>query len=78
MIASTSKDETALFIWELPDDAWLDPRRAADALGVTPKLLGQWRCARKGPPYAKLGKVVRYRLGTLREYLSTLEAELCR
>ena len=73
MIASTSKDETTLLSWQLPDDTWLDPTQTAGALGVTPKLLGQWRCARKGPPYAKLGKAVRYRVGALREYLCTLE-----
>ena len=73
MIAPASKDTTDLLVWQLPNDTWLDPTQAADALGVTPKLLGQWRCARKGPPYAKLGKAVRYRVGALREYLCTLE-----
>jgi hypothetical protein len=78
MIAPIATDMPALLVWELPGDVWIDPLQAADALGVTTKLLSQWRCARKGPPYAKLGKAVRYRVGTLREYLSALETELCR
>jgi hypothetical protein len=75
MTAPASKDTAALLIWQLPDDVWLDPLQAADALGLTTKLLSQWRCARKGPPYAKLGKAVRYRVGALREYLCTLEVQ---
>jgi predicted site-specific integrase-resolvase len=39
----------------------LTPDEAAKFLEVRPSTLARWRWAGKGPPYAKYGKVIRYR-----------------
>lgn len=58
---------------EMPDlsnpDALLTEREAAVVLGVKPKTLANWRGQGKGPAYVKLGRPVRYRAGTLTEWL---------
>jgi excisionase family DNA binding protein len=38
----------------------LTPQEAADLLKVPPATLAQWRWLRQGPPYIKLGHLVRY------------------
>jgi hypothetical protein len=32
----------------------------ADELGVTPRALRSWRAQRKGPPWAKIGRLIVY------------------
>lgn len=58
---------------QLPDDALLSTREAAAFLNVSPSSLAWYRCNRIGPDYVKVGtKTVRYRVGTLRGYASSL------
>lgn len=45
----------------LPPDALLLPEEAAEILRVPARLLAEWRCARRGPRFEKLGHFVRYR-----------------
>ena len=45
--------------------AWLSTRQAAHCLGLTSKILEHWRSRGGGPPYAKLGRNVRYSRTTL-------------
>lgn len=53
------------------DDQLLTPEEAAAYLGATPALLAKWRCTRLVPlPFVKLGRMVRYRLGDLREFIA--------
>lgn len=48
---------------------YTDNAGAAAFLGVKPGTLEIWRTKREGPPFLKIGKVVRYSVADLREYL---------
>ncbi len=49
----------------------LTPQEAAAFLGIPSSTLAHWRSERRGPPYVKLeGRLVRYRLSDLEEYLA--------
>ncbi|MBJ7336052.1 helix-turn-helix domain-containing protein [Mycolicibacterium sp.] len=43
-------------------DRWLSRQELADRLGVPPKTTAQWATKGTGPPHAKIGRHVRYRL----------------
>jgi excisionase family DNA binding protein len=51
----------ALVARELREFVWLSPREAAAYVGIPAKTLENYRYDRKGPPYTKIGKHVRYR-----------------
>lgn len=36
--------------------------------GMSSKTLARWRCDRRGPPYVKLGKTVRYAMSDVLEF----------
>lgn len=44
------------------DDRWLSRQELADRFGLPVKTLAQWASKRTGPPYARMGRHVRYRL----------------
>jgi hypothetical protein len=46
------------------------PDEAAAFLLVSVETLAQWRSQRRGPPYIKLGRAVRYRVNDLEGYLA--------
>ena len=48
-----------------PVDCYCDTTDAARVLSVTTECLRRWRCQKKGPPYIKLGKSVRYEVKAL-------------
>ena len=48
---------------------WLSPKQTAEYLGVGLDCLQAWRSARKGPAWSKVGKVVRYDVGDLDNFL---------
>lgn len=50
------------------DDPLLSTEAAATYLGVSPGTLANWRTAKKGPPYALIGSVVRYRKSAIDRY----------
>ena len=43
--------------------------KAAAFLGISPKTLNNYRFNSKGPKYAKMGKLIVYRMEDLLEYL---------
>lgn len=43
--------------------------QAAERLGLTTSALEAWRVKGGGPPFAKLGSAVRYRLGDLEAWV---------
>lgn len=44
----------------------LIPERAAgELLGVSIKTLQNWRSTRKGPPFSRIGRTIRYRVGDI-------------
>ena len=47
----------------------LSPGETADSLGVTVKLLGQWRWRRVGPAFCKIGHGVKYRESDIIAYI---------
>jgi hypothetical protein len=47
----------------------MTPAEAATYLNVRPRTLDNWRYKLEGPPYKKLGQLVRYDLTELREWL---------
>jgi predicted DNA-binding transcriptional regulator AlpA len=47
----------------------VNDQESAEILGVAPQTLRNWRSLRKGPPYLKIGRVVRYREEDLIAYL---------
>jgi excisionase family DNA binding protein len=48
----------------------LSEREAAEVLGVTVRALQAWRHKKKGPPYSKVGGLVRYEPDQLRAWLA--------
>lgn len=52
-------------------DHLLSTPQAAAKLGVAPATLVDWRFRRKGPKYAKVGRLVRYREPDLVEFLQS-------
>lgn len=47
----------------------LTPTQVVDILGVTQNTLAAWRYRDNGPPYYKVGKLVRYSKAGLRVWL---------
>lgn len=56
-----------------PDEA-LTAQEVARILRVTPAALRQWRYKRVGPPWIRLGKLVRYRRSDLTAWLAGFQA----
>lgn len=54
----------------LPEAGWLDTHAAAAYLSLTRKQLEHWRSSGGGPPYAKIGRHVRYRRAELDAWMS--------
>lgn len=50
------------------EDRLLTSGEAAGFLGCSPDWLERGRCYGYGPPYRKIGRLVRYRLGDLIDY----------
>ena len=46
-----------------------DTKKASEFIGCKPPLMQRWRRERKGPPYMKIGRLVRYRQRDLEEFL---------
>jgi excisionase family DNA binding protein len=54
----------------------MTPREVCEALGVTNTKLQDWRTAKEGPAYVRLGhRTVRYRKSVVDAYLADLERE---
>jgi Helix-turn-helix domain len=49
--------------------AMVEAQAAAEMLGVQVSTLAAWRCRKKGPPYLKVGKGVRYRVADLNAWI---------
>jgi excisionase family DNA binding protein len=48
-------------------------REAADLLALSVKTLRNWRLSGHGPPYLKVGRLVRFRQSDLKAWLKTCE-----
>lgn len=47
---------------EITDDRWITRQELADRYGVPVKTPAEWASKGTGPPYAKFGRHVRYRI----------------
>lgn len=52
-------------------DRALNDVEASQLLGLRPQTLRNWRIARKGPPYHKFGRAVRYRVEDLEKWFTS-------
>jgi excisionase family DNA binding protein len=52
------------------NDRLLDTQAASDLLGVEPRTLEGWRLRGGGPPYVKVGRLVRYRRADLDRWVA--------
>jgi predicted DNA-binding transcriptional regulator AlpA len=53
------------------DDALLPQDEAARRLGLgNPRTLAAWRLRRRGPPYVRLGRAVRYRAADIAAFVA--------
>jgi hypothetical protein len=52
-----------------PQISYRTPEAAAYLI-IQPATLEQWRWSGKGPPFIKIGRIVRYRISDLDAYLS--------
>ncbi len=57
------------YILDLPGSAWLSPEQAGLYLGLSAGALNQRRFTGKGPRYAKVGRLIRYRKADLEVWL---------
>lgn len=56
------------------NDELLNEIQAAELLGnMSPRTLQNWRCAKEGPPYLKVGGKVLYRRSSLQAWLERCE-----
>ena len=51
----------------------VDRNCAAELLHVSPRTLDRWHLLRTGPPRAKIGGLVRYRLSAISNWLDSCE-----
>jgi predicted DNA-binding transcriptional regulator AlpA len=49
---------------------WDDPQ-LAEELGIRPQTPAAWRNRNQGPPYLKIGRLVRYRPSHVKEWLKS-------
>ena len=54
---------------------WFSPKQTAKYLSVSEDCLQAWRSARKGPRWSKTGKLVRYHIDDLDEFLKACRQE---
>ena len=52
-------------------ERYVNDVEAAKILSSSPQTLRNWRHMRKGPAYSKRGRMVRYRVSDLLEYMAT-------
>jgi hypothetical protein len=55
----------------LNPDALLYERDAAEILSVSCRTLQSWRLRKDGPPYVRVGRLVRYRYDLLIEFINS-------
>ncbi|GGM83092.1 helix-turn-helix domain-containing protein [Longimycelium tulufanense] len=56
------------------DSLW-SPERLSAHLAISPKTLAKWRGERKGPPWVKIGKHIRYDPAKVQAWLEKIEQE---
>ena len=57
----------------MSEPPYLTPRAAAIFLSVSPAALERWRAQGKGPPYTRIGRLVRYSRVALADFMAAGE-----
>lgn len=55
----------------IPPCVWMTAHQAAEYLGLSYAALAEWRMKGVGPVFSRAGRLIRYRLADLDEYLSS-------
>lgn len=63
---------------DLPRGALLAPAAAASHIGVEVSTLKAWRYRGEGPAFLKVGRLVRYTAGDLRDWIQAQSAAISR
>jgi excisionase family DNA binding protein len=58
-----------------PPDNYMRPTEVASQLGVSLRTLSRWQALRVGPPRAKVGRTVLYRVAAVEAWLSQNESQ---
>lgn len=48
---------------------WIDEKEVSKITGIAVQTLRNWRFQQKGPPYCKLGRMVRYGFDDLNRFM---------
>jgi len=56
---------------DITDDRWITRQELADRFGVPAKTPAEWASKGTGPPYAKFGRHVRYRISDVVAWKTT-------
>ena len=56
-------------IQELDRNTAINENKAAEVMDVKIQTLRNWRHLRKGPPYLKLGRCVRYKIDDIKSFM---------
>ncbi len=48
---------------------WLNEQEVSEITGIAVQTLRNWRFERKGPPYCKIGRMVRYPVADLTHFM---------
>ncbi|MBF0169409.1 MAG: helix-turn-helix domain-containing protein [Alphaproteobacteria bacterium] len=59
-----------------PLAGFLTPKQLAAELGISLRTLARWHARRIGPARCVIGKLIRYRLDAVKEWLAANETEL--
>ena len=51
----------------------IDEKELSRLTGIKPATWAKWRASGEGPPYFKLGRLCRYRLSAVEQWLATRE-----
>ena len=55
------------------DTPFIDEKELSRLTGIKPATWAKWRASGEGPPYFKLGRLCRYRLSAVEQWLSARE-----
>jgi excisionase family DNA binding protein len=55
----------------LESNILLTEQQAADLLQVSTRTLQAWRCGRIGPPFSRIGRLIRYRRSELLAWIAS-------
>lgn len=58
--------------------AYITNEEAAELLGILPGTLTLWRATKKGPTFYKIGKVIKYKVSDIEEFISSKKVEMGR